>query len=542
MKKSICFIICLFLLMTSAVTVYASEEQVSLAETQGNATDATVESAAHEHSFTLENDTATCGESGTATYRCSCGEVQTKESQATGKHSFGKWSSTGNTLHQRVCTVCGSSEEADHSWDSGKEDPKATCEQEGLFVRTCTACDQTSKPEVIPITEHRFGKWDMSADAHSRTCEICLLDEAGKHSWKEEVTKEPTCKEDGTKKKVCKVCGRTETVLLSRLKEHTYDNVCDETCNVCGETRNVKHSFTTSWSKDHKGHWYECTKCGEKKQETKHTAGPEATEEREQTCTICGYVIAEKKDHTHNYGKTWVTDSVGHWHTCSGCKQEKDYASHSFDDDCDEDCNVCGYKREEFHSFDKTWKNSKKEHWNVCMLCDEETKHEKHIPGPEATDEAPQVCSVCGYEIAPMLEHTHDFGNAWYHDEDTHWQVCKCMEESVPMPHSWDKGKENRDETVTYTCSECGMEKTENMPSAGFPWMIVILSVLAVACAVGIVAIVIVLKRGDFIEEEEITENEAFFEQDSDDEDKLDEEDPEEKMITDFFKGNLTGK
>ena len=48
-----------------------------------------------------------------------------------------------------------------------------------------------------------------------------------------------------------------------------------------------------------------------------------------------------------------------------------------------------------------------------CTVCGEESKHEKHIAGPEATEDEAQVCSVCGYELAPKLEHTHDFGTEY---------------------------------------------------------------------------------------------------------------------------------
>ena len=50
-----------------------------------------------------------------------------------------------------------------------------------------------------------------------------------------------------------------------------------------------------------------------------------------------------------------------------------------------------------------------------------------HTPGAEATEEAPQVCTDCGYVLAPMLEHTHSFVDG----------KCRCGETDpnyIPNP------------------------------------------------------------------------------------------------------------
>ena len=47
-----------------------------------------------------------------------------------------------------------------------------------------------------------------------------------------------------------------------------------------------------------------------------------------------------------------------------------------------------------------------------------------HTPGPAATEDAPQLCTVCSYELAPALEHTHVWG-AWISNGDgTHTRTC----------------------------------------------------------------------------------------------------------------------
>ena len=49
--------------------------------------------------------------------------------------------------------------------------------------------------------------------------------------------------------------------------------------------------------------------------------------------------------HTHDFGNGWESDESGHWHECS-CGEKVDIAAHSYDNDQDAECNVCGYERQ----------------------------------------------------------------------------------------------------------------------------------------------------------------------------------------------------
>lgn len=51
----------------------------------------------------------------------------------------------------------------------------------------------------------------------------------------------------------------------------------------------------------------------------------------------------EKPQHTHSYGD-WQKDETNHWHECA-CGEKTDFAAHSYDNDADTTCNVCGYVR-----------------------------------------------------------------------------------------------------------------------------------------------------------------------------------------------------
>ena len=56
------------------------------------------------------------------------------------------------------------------------------------------------------------------------------------------------------------------------------------------------------------------------------------------------------------------------------------------------------------HNILETWSGDNAYHWHGCSNCDLKMDMQSHIPGPAATEDAPQTCTVCGYEIAPKLE------------------------------------------------------------------------------------------------------------------------------------------
>ena len=422
--------------------------------------------------------------------------AETTEETPPHEHTYSNAESVDGESHRQVCTVCQQERISPHTWDQGKDEPAAGCLTGGKKVFTCTQCGATKTQELSPLGHN----WTSDENQHS--CKNCGLQE--NHHWTESaITKQPTCKEEGVAQSQCTICGKQRMVVLEKSKNHTYDNDCDRDCNVCGAIRNVNHSYATTWSKDKEGHWHECSKCGDKGNYAKHTPGPEATEERDQVCKICNYVITPKKQHVHTYGTEWAHDEVGHWHVCKGCKNEKDYASHVFRNACDAKCSVCGFTRANSHTYGDKWESNKTEHWKVCTVCGEKSTPEKHVPGPEATDQNPQTCKVCNYELKPILEHTHDFGTQWFDSEAGHYQKCACGAQSVPEPHTWDAGKAGKGKTMVYTCIKCGAEKTEQKAASGPSWVVILLIFVALACVGGIAALVIILKRGNFFQEEE---------------------------------------
>lgn len=155
----------------------------------------------------------------------------------------------------------------------------------------------------------------------------------------------------------------------------------------------------------------------------------------------------------HHLNSTWSSDSFSHWHDCSICKGKGDIAAHTYDQQVKTkayekssatclsgttyymSC-VCGAKgADTFEIGDKDpahhsgilnndWKSNDTNHWKEYSCCRAHAEEAAHTPGPAATEDAPQLCTICSYELAPALEHTHVWG-AWISNGDgTHTRTC----------------------------------------------------------------------------------------------------------------------
>ena len=345
-----------------------------------------------------------CKDTGVKTYTCACGATKTEDIDKTNDHTYGSWTKVDDTTHKHTCTVCSKEETANHTWGSGVVTTKPTCKDTGVKTYTC-ACSATKTEDIDKTNDHKYSKWtDMGDGNHKHICSVCSKEETAAHTWnKGAVTKPASCKEIGTKAFTCTGCGLTRTEDIPMLTTHKYDHGCDKDCNVCGAVRTTSHKYKTSWSKDKSGHWHECSECKDKKDFSAHKPGAAATETTAQTCTTCGYVITAALGHKHNYSTDWTTNEAGHWHACSGCATQDSYAAHSFENDCDTDCSVCGYVRTAGHTYKTEWSSDGEKHWHECTGCGLKADEGEHIPGAAATETTGQTCTSCGYELAPAL-------------------------------------------------------------------------------------------------------------------------------------------
>ncbi len=404
---------------------------------------------------------ATCKVEGEKSYSCTvCGASKTESIPKTNDHTFGNLTAVDSAFHKDICSVCQKEVTQAHTWNGGKVTKPATCKDEGEKTYTCDGCKYVKTEKLNKTTDHTYGAWQNVDEAnHRHTCSVCQKEETAVHTWnKGVVTKKATCKEEGEKTYTCTACKATKVEKIPVTTTHSWGkwaktdaDTHKRVCTVCEKAETGNHSYKTSWSKDKTNHYHECSVCKDQKDAAKHTPGPAATETTAQTCTVCKYIIKAALGHTHDYAKEWTTDENGHWYTCSGCEEKGSYADHGFENACDQDCAVCGYTRETSHNYGDSWATDGENHWHLCVGCGDIQDQDGHTPGPEATADTAQSCTVCGYEIAPALG----------------------IEETEPVQDA--------------------AEDTEQDAPAGnsFPWWIVIV-VLAVA---GAVAVFVILKK-----------------------------------------------
>ena len=213
-----------------------------------------------------------------------------------------------------------------------------------------------------------------------------------------------------------------------------------------------QHNWNSTWSSDSFSHWHDCSICKGKGDIAAHTYDQETVNEQYKassaTCLsgttyymscVCGAKGAETfevggKDpdnHSGTLNNDWKSDGSKHWKEYSCCGAHAEEAAHSGGTATCQDKAVCDICHQPYgdlgsHVPASTWSKDASGHWHACQTpnCNEQLGFAAHTPGPAATEDAPQRCTVCSYELAPALEHTHVWG-AWISNGDgTHTRTC----------------------------------------------------------------------------------------------------------------------
>ena len=147
---------------------------------------------------------------------------------------------------------------------------------------------------------------------------------------------------------------------------------------------------------------------------------------------------------------------------------------HRYDNSCDTDCADCGFIREVTHTYYAELSKDSGKHWYECSACGSKKDEGDHLPGAAATETTAQLCTVCGYEIAPALGHTHKYDSIKC-DESDHWSECACGDRTSAAAHTWDDGTVTKQATyesageITYTCLICASKKIESIDKLVMP-------------------------------------------------------------------------
>ena len=396
----------------------------------------------------VEGRDPTCTSSGYYGYsRCSvCGSFISSMTTipATG-HDYGEWfetipaTCTSQGQDQRACRNKGCSARETrmtaangHTWDSGTVTLSPTCQRTGTMTYECTSCGGT-KTETILQTSHDYSiyrSWiDPTCTSSGRTsgyeCRWCsattcsTLPALGHSYGAYSVTEQPSCTEEGKETAKCSRCSATQTRTVSALgHEEVTDEgtpaTCLQTgrsagshCSRCGitlEEQTIIPALGHDFGEYRETRAPTCTEPGEEKAECSrceavetrtvaamgHSTGPDATCTEDQVCTVCGAVLSPASGHHPGREATCTEDQV-----CTVCGAVLNAA--------------LGHALKEYEAQAPTCIEEGWEAYSVCTRCGYTTYTELpalgHKAGSAATCIKPQVCTVCGAELAPALGH-----------------------------------------------------------------------------------------------------------------------------------------
>lgn len=155
-----------------------------------------------------------------------------------------------------------------HSWGDWTVRTPATCTEDGVEERTCSACGET-ETRAIPSSGHNWGAWTVDTAA--------------------------TCHSDGVEKRTCSVCGEIETRAITDRPAHNYNR----------------------WGYDDDYHWHICTNAGctavtdHERHSHLWVRDPNRADKEIYQCTVCGHVARERDRNELPWGDATPTNYFG---------------------------------------------------------------------------------------------------------------------------------------------------------------------------------------------------------------------------------------
>ncbi len=209
--------------------------------------------------------------------------------------------------------------------------------------------------------------------------------------------------------------------VISMTSTHTpgaeADCTHDQTCTVCGTVLMEKKGHIPGEAANCQ-HDQKCIVCGEVLVTRKgHTPSAEATCTHDQICTVCGEVLVEKKGHIPGEPADCTNDQ-----TCTICGMvlvnKKGHTPKKINDYThDQICTVCGTilvdKTDHVLGAEATCTRDQ-----TCMICGIVLVEKKgHIPGESADCTHDQTCTVCGTVLVEKKAHTPGEAANCQHDQ-----------------------------------------------------------------------------------------------------------------------------
>lgn len=435
----------------------------------------------------------TCTEAGVRTHTCSRCEDRFEEAVDPTGHTEG---APATCETPQLCSDCGIilANPLGHDFHANTVEP--TCVAQGYTAHVCSRCDHTYHDSFTSAKGHTPG--EEATCTSPQFCLVCngLLAEALGHEYTHSVT-EATCTAAGYTTHTCTRCAYAYRDSYTDVKEHTpgAEASCTkpQICETCGKilTDAPGHNYIavivppTCTARGYTSHT--CSRCEDSYTDTPvdatgHTAGAAATCTSDQTCTVCGTVLAQRLGHDYLAAVTLqptCTEQGVMTHTCSRCNDTytRPIAPNGHTPGAESTCTaaqlctVCGIRLTDKlgHNFGATAVEptctEKGYTLHTCSRCDEAyldafVPAKGHTPGEAASCTRVQTCTVCAAFLADKLEHDYTkttVGATCLEQGYTLYSCSRCDHEYVtaikdPLGH---KAGPKATCTSAQTCTRC---------------------------------------------------------------------------------------
>ena len=488
--------------------------------------------------------TGNCQDYGKTDYMCSvCGTKWTENNEASGSHV-----PTGilrddehrdANKHYDLCELCGVKlAEYDHDFDLRHSFKTCTTE---LRYYQCADCGLARAEKVDLSTPNHDYTDPVYADTvyHTRVCKKCGYVRREEHTYLTELHgmckcgADPNSSFDISLKGTFCPHGSAEVVFGSGIDSSMYEVGWGIGSHTYGP------STTWTFSENDANAAY-LVKLYAYTLNDEYVAPRTDGSSRQQAWSIPLIVFGYMD--ISGYDADCITDGVRAHKMCLGCGKMFDGSGneiydvsipktgHTYDNDCDASCNVCGAMRNVHHEWGTEYHSDADKHWTTCVKCGANGTANSHqfiaatvtVPaGCESQGEYKAKCSICGLEVTNMLPPTgHDLryfektatcitegwkmhygceacglcftddtcttkvsaneyripkdpanhvGGVMHHNKTHHWIKCQCGEQIEQEEHQFD------DDLL---CAVCGYQGTKSDTSGLIRWLILGLLIL----------------------------------------------------------------
>ena len=509
--------------------------------------------------------TGNCQDNGTTDYMCSvCGQKWTEKNESTGAHvPTGILKDDDHrdaNKHYDLCELCGVKlAEYDHNFEVKHTFKTCTTEVRYLQCKDCGIAKAEKVDLKTPNHDFSSPKY-VDTVYHTRSCKKCGYVRKEEHKYLTELHgrcecgADPNSAFDVTLKGTFCPHGSAEVVFGSGVDASMYQ--------VGWGIGSHTYGPSTNWtfSENDAGAAYLVKIYGYELNGEYVAPGTDGAY-RQQVWSVPLIVFGYMD--IPGYPADCVTDGVKAHKMCLGCGKMFDSngneisnvsipkTGHTYDNDCDASCNVCGAMRDAHHEWGTEYHSNTEKHWNKCVKCGADgPAHSHHLIAAEVTvpascespGEYKAKCGVCGIEVTnttpPTGHHLRYFektatcitegwkmhygcescglcytddtcttkvsaneykipidpdnhvGGVMHHNKTHHWIKCKC---------GTDIGKEEHQFNEDLLCTVCGYQGTKPDYSNLIKWLIIGLLILLLL----IFLIIILLRKKKKKKEEE---------------------------------------